>query len=137
MTGVTPNGEPIEGEYEYTDEFPFADGFDENVEFFTMTYEAPRPVAHNRAFEAIAPLLWLRAGSQGRRIEKAWHDFDVADTYAVLFDLDASQDFLTAVVKGRISAHLRSSSPMTTGGSRWCAASCQHGWKPCACTSRT
>ena len=99
MTGVTPNGEPIEGEYEYTDEFPFADGFDENVEFFTMTYEAPRPVAHNRAFEAIAPLLWLRAGSQGRRIEKAWHDFDVADTYAVLFDLDASQDFLTAVVK--------------------------------------
>ena len=43
-----------------------------------MTYEAPRPVAHNRAFEAIAPLLWLRAGSQGRRIEKARHDFDVA-----------------------------------------------------------
>ena len=78
MTGVAPNGEPIEGEYEYTDEFPFADGFDENVEFFTLTYEAPRPVAHNRAFEAIAPLLWLRAGSQGRRIEKARHDFDLA-----------------------------------------------------------
>ena len=97
MTGVTPNGEPIEGKYEYTDEFPFADGFEENLEFFTMTYEAPRPVAHNRAFEAIAPLLWLRAGSEGRRIEKARHDFDVADTYAVLFDLDASQDFLTAV----------------------------------------
>ena len=59
MTGVTPNGRPIEGEYEYTDEVPFADGLDENVEFFTMTYEAPRPVAHNRAFEMIAPLLWL------------------------------------------------------------------------------
>ena len=97
MTGVTPDGEPIEGEYEYTDEFPLAHGFDENLEFFTMTYEAPRPLAHNRAFEAIAPLLWLRAGSQGRRIEKARHDFDVADTYAVLFDLDASQGFLTAV----------------------------------------
>ena len=99
MTGVTPNGEPIEGEYEYTDDFPFANGLDENVEFFTMTYEAPRPVAHNRAFEAIAPLLWLRAGSIGRRIEKARNDFDVADTYAVLFDLDASLDFLAAVVK--------------------------------------
>ena len=97
MTGVTPNGEPIAGEYDYTDEFPFADGFDENVEFFTLTYEAPRPVAHNRAFEAIAPLLWLRAGSSGRRIEKAKHDFDIADTYAVLFDLDASKGFLAAV----------------------------------------
>ena len=97
VTGATRNGEPVEGEYEYTDEFPLADGLAENVEFFTMTYEAPRPVAHNRAFEAIAPLLWLRAGSQGRRIEKARHDFDVADTYAVLFDLDASQNFLAAV----------------------------------------
>ena len=97
MTGVTPNGEPIAGEYEYTDEFPMAEGFEENVEFFTMTYEAPRPVAHNRSFHAIAPLLWLRAGSQGRRIEKARPDFDVADTYAVLFDLDASEGFLGAV----------------------------------------
>ena len=56
ITGVTPDGHPIEGLYEYTDEFPFADGFDENAEFLTMTYEAPRPVAHNRAFEAIAPV---------------------------------------------------------------------------------
>ena len=99
ISGVTPNGEPIEGEYEYTDEFPFKDGFNENVEFFTMTYEAAVPVAHHRAFEAIAPLLWLRAGSQGRRIKKARPDFDVADTYAVLFDLDASQNFLRAVAK--------------------------------------
>ena len=97
IMGVDSNGEPIEGEYEHTDEFPMADGFDENVEFFTMTYEAPRVVAHNRAFEAIASLLWLKAGSQGRRIEKARHDFDVADAYAVLFDLDASKDFLASV----------------------------------------
>ena len=99
ITGVNPNGDTIEGEYDYTDEFPLAVGFDENVEFFRMTYEAPRPVAHNRAFEAIAPLLWFRAGSQGRRIEKAKHDFDVADTYAVLFDLDASRHFLAAVAE--------------------------------------
>ena len=101
ITGVTRNGESVEGEYEYTDEFPFADGLAENAEFFTMTYEAPRPVAHNLAFEAIAPLLWLRAGSQGRRIEKARHDFDVADTYAVLFDLDASKGFLAAVAEAQ------------------------------------
>ena len=99
VTGKTPDGSPIEGDYKFLDEFPMAEGFEENVEFFTMTYEAPRPVAHNRAFEAIAPVLWLRAGSQGRRIEKARQDFDVADTYAVLFDLDASQDFLAAVAE--------------------------------------
>ena len=99
VTGKTPDGSLIEDNYKFTDESPIAAGFEENVEFFTMTYEAPRPVAHNRAFEAVAPLLWLRAGSQGRRIEEAKHDFDVADTYAVLFDLDASDGFLAAIAE--------------------------------------
>ena len=97
VTGKSLDGSLIEGSYKFMDEFRMAEGFEENVEFFTMTYEAPRPVAHNRAFEAIAPLLWLRAGAYGRRIKKARPDFDVADTYAVLFDLDASHEFLVAV----------------------------------------
>ena len=99
ITGLAPDRQPIEGLYEYTDEFPYADGFHENAEFFTMTYEAPRAIAHNRSFEAISPLLWLRAGSSGRRIESATEAFEVADTYAVLFDLDASRDFLASVAK--------------------------------------
>ena len=99
VTGKTPDGAAVEGDYKFIDEFPMAEGLEENVEFFNMTYEAPRPVAHNRSFHAIAPLLWLRAGSHGRRIEKARPDFDVADTYAVLFDLDASQGFLAAVAE--------------------------------------
>ena len=97
ITGSTYDGSPVSGGYKFTDGFPMAEGFEENVEFFRMSYEEPRTVAHNREFEAIAPLLWLRAGSQGRRIEKARHDFDLTDTYAVLFNLDALQDFLTAV----------------------------------------
>ncbi|MEX1005805.1 MAG: DNA methyltransferase [Acidimicrobiia bacterium] len=97
ITGHTPEGEPIQGDYRFTDEFPIADGFEENVEYFTMTYEAPRPVAHNRSFEAVAPLLWLKAGSVGRRIDKVADGFDVADTYGVLFDLDASQKFLFVI----------------------------------------
>ena len=40
MTGVTPGGEPIEGLYEYTDEFPYADGFDENAEIRCFTRRA-------------------------------------------------------------------------------------------------
>jgi adenine-specific DNA-methyltransferase len=102
VTGTKLDGQPIEGDYKFRDEFPMADGFEENVEFFTMTYEAPRPVAHNRAFEAIAPLLWLKAGSLGRRIGKAKDEFDLADTYGVLFDLDASREFLAAVAQAEL-----------------------------------
>lgn len=97
VTGRTADGEQIKGDYKFTDEFPIAQGFEENVEFLSMTYEAPRAVAHNRSFEAIAPLLWLKAGACGRRIETPTHDFAVADTYAVLFDTDHSRDFLTAL----------------------------------------
>jgi adenine-specific DNA-methyltransferase len=97
VTGKTPEGEPIKGDYKFTDEFPMADGFEENVEFFRMTYEAPRPVAHHRSFKAIAPLLWLRAGARGRRIDNATGDFDVADTYGVLFNLDAGEGFIAAL----------------------------------------
>jgi len=97
VAGTAPDGEPVESDYKFVDEFPMADGFDENVEFFTMTYEAPRAVAHHRSFEAIAPLLWLKAGAQGSRIEELADDFAVADAYAVLFDPDCSRDFLTAL----------------------------------------
>ena len=62
ITGKAPDGAPIKGDYKFTDEFPMADGFEENAEFFTLTYETPVSINHNRAFERIAPLLWLRAG---------------------------------------------------------------------------
>lgn len=94
ITGRTPDGEPAKGHYKFKDEFPMADGFAENVEFFTLTYEAPRPIAHHRSFSAVAPLLWLKAGAQGRRIDQASDTFAVADSYAVLFDLDAADNFL-------------------------------------------
>jgi adenine-specific DNA-methyltransferase len=97
VTGRTPTGALVEGTYRFIDEFPMSDGLEENVEFFTMTYEAHRSVAHNRAFEAVAPLLWLKAGAEGARIESAADDFAVADTYGVLFDLDCSHDFLSAL----------------------------------------
>ncbi|MFC8734347.1 site-specific DNA-methyltransferase [Luteimicrobium sp. NPDC057192] len=70
-----------------------------NVEYFTLTYENPALVELDMAFERIAPLLWVRAGAEGRRIDKRAETFDVADTYAVLFDVDASKPFLAAVEK--------------------------------------
>lgn len=97
VTGLTPGGGPVKGDYKVTDEFPMADGFEENVEFFTLTYENPALVELDLAFGRIAPLLWMRAGSQGRRIDERTDTFDIADTYAVLFSIDAAADFVEAV----------------------------------------
>ena len=98
MTGRTPSGEPIEGDYKFTDEFPMTEGFEESVEFFTLTYEPPVLIGHNEAFAHIAPLLWLRAGALGRRIDDLPQDgWAVAETYGVLMDLDQATSFCQAV----------------------------------------
>lgn len=97
VSGVTPEGTPVVGNYKFTDEFPMSEGFEENVEFFTLTHESPWRVARNRDFAAIAPLLWLRAGSQGHRIEVLADGWGVADTYGVLEDLDQTGPFLAQV----------------------------------------
>lgn len=97
ITGKTPNGVPIKGDYKFTDKFSMADGFEENVEFFTLTYEAPLRVSSNREFAKIAPLLWLRAGAEGRRIDEVSAGWDVADTYGVLADLNLSDAFVNAI----------------------------------------
>lgn len=100
ITGKTPDGGPTKGDYKFIDEFPMADGFEENAEFFTLTYEAPIPISHNRAFERIAPLLWLRAGSRGQRIDKLpAQGWAVADAYGLLVEPDAATPFIKAVQK--------------------------------------
>lgn len=98
VSGTTPDGARIKGAYEFNDEFPMAEGFAQNAEFFTLTYETPIAVSHNRAFERIAPLLWMRAGCEGRRIQKLPSEgWDVADTYGILIDLDEASRFCRAV----------------------------------------
>ncbi len=100
ITGKTPNGEPIKGDYKFTDEFPMADGFDENAEFFTLSYETPVAVRHNAAFARIAPLLWLRAGSFGARIDKLPEaGWAVAEAYGLLDDVDCATPFIAALKK--------------------------------------
>lgn len=97
VSGKTPDGEPIEGDYKFIDEFPMADGFEENLQFLTLTYEAPLRVSTNREFAKIAPFLWLRSGSRGRRIDEISTGWDVAEAYGVLADLDQSEKFLKAI----------------------------------------
>ncbi|MCP9199017.1 DNA methyltransferase [Gramella sp. GC03-9] len=98
LTGKTPEGKKISGEYKFYDEFPFSKGFSENVEFFTLTYHTPIAIHHNLAYQQIAPLLWMRAGSQGMRIdklpEKGW---EILGNYALLVDLDKNADFILSL----------------------------------------
>ena len=97
ITGKTPNNAPIKGDYKFVDEFPMADGFEENAAFFTLTYESPWRVTTDRAFTAIAPMLWLRAGAVGRRIDTISDGWEVADSYGIINDLDRSSEFIAAL----------------------------------------
>ncbi|MCZ2847419.1 site-specific DNA-methyltransferase [Modestobacter sp. VKM Ac-2978] len=100
ITGRRPGGEPIDGDYKFTDEFPMSDGLEENIEFFTLTYQAPLSVSHNRAYTSVAPLLWLRAGSEGRRIDTLPSDgWQVVDTYGLIVDLDHAAKFVAAIAE--------------------------------------
>lgn len=97
ITGKTPGGEPVKGDYKFIDDFPIAEGFEENAAFFTLMYESPWRVSTDRAFAAIAPMLWLRAGARGRRIDAITDGWEVADSYGIINDLDRSSDFIAAL----------------------------------------
>lgn len=97
VTGITHRGTAVRRKYKFVDEFPMADGFEENVEFFELTYQDAAAVELGLVFEAVAPLLWLRAGGQGAMIEH--HDeagFAWAQRYGILWDTDRWQPFVAA-----------------------------------------
>lgn len=100
VTGSRQDGTPVPGEYKFTDPFPMADGFEENVEFFRLTYEDRDRVELGASFEAIAPLLWLRAGAQGPRVNQVdpngWA-LPKGGRYGVLFVADVWRQFIEAL----------------------------------------
>jgi len=99
ITGKTPEGKDVVGDYKFTDEFPMAEGFAENVEFFELTYMDKDTVARGKAFEAIAPVLWMRFGAGGAVIAKQTKTYAApADArYAVLFDVNQWKPFVDAI----------------------------------------
>lgn len=107
ITGQRSDGEAIDGDYRFVDEFPMAQGFDENVEFLELTYEDPDRVQLGAAFEAIAPLLWLKAGAIGPRIDRAEGPWALPESgrYSVLFDPNAWPDYCQAVQDAETVTH--------------------------------
>ena len=96
ITGRTPGGEPIKGDYKFTDEFPMADGFEENAIFYDLTYLEPSVVSADLAFDEIAPILWLRGGCRGPVLHRE-PGYAVGETYAVLFDYGRVRQFIDAI----------------------------------------
>ena len=120
VTGLAPHGEPIKANYRFTDEFSMAEGFEENVEFLELTYLDPEDVELDLVFEALGPLMWLRAGGQGPIIDKdkeatprpwAW-----TERYGVLFDCDRWRAFVDQRPEGANTAFVMTDSQSTFTG---------------------
>lgn len=98
ITGKTPEGDPIKGDYKFTDKFPMSDGFEANARYFSLEYLNPVMVEYGYAFSRIAPLLWMRAGQVGPVIEElSDRGWEVTDFYAVIENCDDAPAFIEAV----------------------------------------
>ncbi|MEV8419259.1 site-specific DNA-methyltransferase [Streptomyces niveus] len=98
VAGRTPQGEEVAGAY--LDQTAIADGLSGNVEYFRLAYLDRDAVSLGLAFEAIAPLLWLKSGATGPRISQVdlsgWALPD-GGTYGVLFDTSKARSFVRAM----------------------------------------
>lgn len=98
ITGKTPEGDPIKGDYKFTDEFPMSDGFEANARYFSLEYLNPVMVEYGYAFSRVAPMLWMRAGQIGPIIEELpARGWEVTDFYAVIENCDDALAFTEAV----------------------------------------
>ena len=121
ITGSTPNGDAIVGDYKFVDEFPMADGFEENVDFLELRYLEADDIDLGQAFDDIAPLLWLRAGGQrpiARRVDDSGTSlpFVWTDRYGVLFDEDRWRAFVSARPEAARTAFIVTYSPTVFAG---------------------
>jgi adenine-specific DNA-methyltransferase len=121
-TGRTRDLTLVDGLYSFTEEFPMADGFAENVEFFKLTYLDPVDVELARAFEAVSPLLWMRAGGQGDMLTQSNDQvgkplpFSASKHYGILFNCDEWAAFLDALPETAEVVYVVTDSPSTFAG---------------------
>ena len=122
VTGRTPDGNFVQGNYKFVDEFPMSDGFAENLEFFKLTYLDPVDVELDDAFSAVAPLLWMRAGGAGsvveERLDAAGRQKPYAFTqyYGVLFNPDVWRTFVYMLPESAKTVFIVTDSPTTFAG---------------------
>lgn len=122
ITGKTPEGDQIEGNYRFVDEFPMGDGIPENLSFFEMTYLDAEQIELDLSFSAIAPLLWLRAGARGLILEERLDSaglrkpYEWTEQYGVLFNPDRWRSFVDEVPSTATTAFVVTDSASTFAG---------------------
>ena len=113
ITGILPDGEPVEGKYlPPLYERPLSDGFAAGVEFFELVCDDPQRLISGDCFDEIHPLLWAASGACGpcptkslgdaeaiRRHEPGWLLPDdsiipLGCTYSVLLRPSRLDDFV-------------------------------------------
>ena len=98
VTGLRPDGKPVPRRH--INGRPFAQGFQENIEFFRIDYLDPDDVDLGNQFQAIFPSLWLAAGGVGVRPASP-NEGDMLipaqGRFAVLFQEDRFRAFSKAV----------------------------------------
>ncbi|GAB3136897.1 site-specific DNA-methyltransferase [Microbispora hainanensis] len=101
ILGKRANGTPVPASLKNADGSQMSLGLQENVEFFDLTYEDPDLISLGKKFDAVAPLLWLKAGARGARIRKACKTWTAPDDayYGILFDIDYWREFVEAIRK--------------------------------------
>ena len=99
-----------------------SEGLNENVEFLKLTYVDPADVELGRAFMAIAPLLWMRAGGVGPVIDRCVDsagrrkEYACTDHYGVLFNPDAWRAFVDRLPASARAAFIVTDSPSMFAG---------------------
>jgi adenine-specific DNA-methyltransferase len=122
VLGTSCNGDPVKGDYKFTDEFPMSEGFDENVTFMKLAYLDPVDVELARAFQAIAPLLWMRAGGKGDMLVESKNEagnllpFATTNRYGILFDCDEWAAFVDDLPETAKVVYVVTDSPSTFAG---------------------
>lgn len=96
IEGVDINSNPLKGNYIGSDA-PMSDGFNANAMFCELTYESAWPIRLDKAFDAIAPILWMQAGCKGDIIKRIGKSYLTTDYYGVLFDYNQASKFCDKV----------------------------------------
>ena len=66
ISGISTTGKLISGQYKFGEEFPMADGFKANAEFFQLSFLDNTTIALGMQLKEMMPTLWMKAGGVGK-----------------------------------------------------------------------
>lgn len=107
VSGLTIDGSPLIGEYQFAGKYPLSIGLEENVVFCELNYLNPDNLMRSNTIDEISIILWLITGSRGSsELERTnTYSFHQEGIYGVLFDVTHWQEFVNEVSLRDTIAH--------------------------------